>query len=72
MAGCSMGITVNNSPLIFLPSMQRTPGLPKALYKEIKTGLQLPLGSKANLSLKGTRLAHCLVGNAVSYFLSKH
>lgn len=52
--------------------MQRTPVLPKTLYKEIKTGLQLPLGSKASLSLKGTRLAHCLVGNAVSYFLSKH
>lgn len=52
--------------------MHRTPVLPKTLYKEIKTGLQLPLGSKASLSLKGTRLAHCLVGNAVSYFLSKH
>ena len=52
--------------------MQRTPVLPKTLYKEIKTGLQLPSGSKASLRLKGTRLAHCLTGNAVSYFLSKH
>lgn len=52
--------------------MQRTPVLPKTLYKEVKLDYNFHPGSKASLSLKGTRLAHCLTGNAVSYFLSKH
>lgn len=40
-------IMINNSPLIFLPSMQRIPVLSKPSHKEIKPGLQLPSGSRA-------------------------
>lgn len=38
---------VNNSSLIFLPSIQQTPVLPKPSEKEIKPGLQLPSDSRA-------------------------